>query len=56
MKEMQSIFYAKGPNFKTWKKVKPFRNVSVYPLIAAILGLKTEVIDGDFDEVKSMLK
>ena len=56
MKEMQAIFYAKGPNFKTGKKVKPFRNVSVYPLIAAILGLKTEVIDGDFDEVKSMLK
>jgi alkaline phosphatase D len=56
MKEMQAIFYAKGPNFKTGKKVKPFRNVSVYPLIAAILGLKTEAMDGDFDEVKSMLK
>jgi hypothetical protein len=37
MKEIQAIFYAKGPNFKTGKKVKSFCNVSVYPLIASIL-------------------
>lgn len=55
MKDMQAIFYAKGPNFKVGKEVKSFRNVSVYPLIAAILGLKTEAIDGDLDEVKGML-
>ncbi|MGL5111933.1 MAG: ectonucleotide pyrophosphatase/phosphodiesterase, partial [Flavobacterium sp.] len=28
--DMQAIFYAKGPNFKIGKKVKAFRNVSVY--------------------------
>lgn len=56
MKDMQAIFYAKGPNFKIGKKVKSFQNVSVYPLIASILGLKIEVIDGDLDEVKVMLK
>jgi predicted AlkP superfamily pyrophosphatase or phosphodiesterase len=55
MLDMQAIFYAKGPNFKVGKEMKSFRNVSVYPLIAAILGLKTEAIDGDFDEVKGML-
>jgi predicted AlkP superfamily pyrophosphatase or phosphodiesterase len=56
MKDMQAIFYAKGPNFKIGKQVKSFRNVSVYPLIASILGLKIEAIDGDLDEVKGMLK
>ncbi|CAN1566007.1 Enpp domain containing protein [Flavobacteriaceae bacterium] len=56
MKDMQAIFYGKGPNFKIGKQVKSFRNVSVYPLIANILGLKIETIDGDLDEVKGMLK
>lgn len=56
LKDMQAIFYAKGPNFKTGKKVKSFRNVSVYPLIASILGLKVGVIDGDLDEVKMLLR
>lgn len=56
MQDMQAIFYAKGPNFKIGKKAKSFRNVSVYPLIAEILGLKTETIDGDLAEVKAMLR
>lgn len=56
MKDMQAIFYAKGPNFKIGKKVKSFRNVSVYPLIASILGLKVGNIDGDLDEVKMLLR
>lgn len=56
MPEMQAIFYAKGPNFAQDKVVKSFRNVSVYPLIAHILGLKVGGIDGDFKEVKTLLK
>ncbi|OOV26848.1 alkaline phosphatase family protein [Flavobacterium sp. LM5] len=56
IQDMQAIFYAKGPNFKIGKKAKSFRNVSVYPLIAEILGLKTETIDGDLAEVKAMLR
>lgn len=56
MPEMQAIFYAKGPNFAQNKVVKSFRNVSVYPLIAHILGLKVGTIDGDFKEVKALLK
>lgn len=55
-KDMQAIFYAKGPAFKTNKEVRSFQNVSVYPLIAHILGLKIEEVDGKFDEVKSMLR
>jgi predicted AlkP superfamily pyrophosphatase or phosphodiesterase len=56
MQDMQAIFYAKGPNFKVGKEIKSFRNISVYPMIAAILGLKIGSIDGDFNEVKGMLK
>ena len=55
-KEMHAIFFAKGPNFRINKKVKTFVNVSVYNLIAHILGLKIETVDGDFDEIKDMLK
>lgn len=45
-KEMMAIFMAWGPNIKESKRIKPFSNVEVYPLIADILGLKiTENID-----------
>ncbi|MNY81798.1 hypothetical protein D3C86_2235540 [compost metagenome] len=52
---MHAIFYAKGPAFKVDKTVKTFQNVSVYPLIAHILGLKIEEVDGKFSEVSGML-
>ncbi|OXB00479.1 alkaline phosphatase family protein [Flavobacterium oncorhynchi] len=55
-KDMHAIFYAKGPAFKVDKKVKTFQNVSVYPLIAHILGLQIGEIDGKFSNVKSMLR
>ncbi|MCV9926669.1 ectonucleotide pyrophosphatase/phosphodiesterase [Flavobacterium sp. LS1R49] len=54
-KDMHAIFYAKGPAFKVDKEVKSFQNVSVYPLIAHILGLKIDKVDGKLSEVKSML-
>ncbi|OXB07196.1 alkaline phosphatase family protein [Flavobacterium plurextorum] len=55
-KDMHAIFYAKGPAFKVDKTVKTFQNVSVYPLIAHILGLQIGEIDGKFNDVKSMLR
>ncbi len=55
-KDMQAIFYAKGPAFKVDKEVGSFQNVSVYPLIAHILGLQIDEVDGKFSEVKNMLK
>ncbi|MFH6989057.1 ectonucleotide pyrophosphatase/phosphodiesterase [Flavobacterium collinsii] len=55
-KDMQAIFYAKGPAFKVNKTVVSFQNVSVYPLIAHILGLQIDEVDGKFSEVSSMLK
>jgi alkaline phosphatase D len=54
-KDMHAIFYAKGPAFKVNKKVKTFQNVSVYPLIAHILGLQIGEIDGKLSDVKSAL-
>ncbi len=55
-KDMHAIFYAKGPAFKVNKRVKTFQNVSVYPLIANILGLQIGEIDGKLSDVKSMLR
>ncbi|MDR7209421.1 ectonucleotide pyrophosphatase/phosphodiesterase [Flavobacterium piscis] len=55
-KDMQAIFYAKGPAFKVDKEVKSFQNVSVYPLIAHILGLQIDEVDGKLSEVENMLK
>ncbi len=54
-KDMHAIFYAKGPAFKVNKKVKTFQNVSVYPLIAHILGLQIGEIDGKLSGVEAML-
>jgi len=56
VKDMHAIFYAKGPDFKVNKRLRTFQNVSVYNLIAQILGLEIEAVDGDFSEVKDMLK
>jgi len=54
-KDMHAIFYAKGPAFKINKTVKTFPNISIYSLIAHILGLQIGEIDGKFSEVKNML-
>ncbi|MHC0442005.1 alkaline phosphatase family protein [Flavobacterium sp. 3-210] len=54
-KDMHAIFYAKGPAFKVNKKIKTFQNVSVYPLIAHILGLQIGEVDGKLIDVKSAL-
>lgn len=55
-KNMDAIFYAYGPAFKKGYKMKRFQNIHIYPLIAHILELETPKIDGDLNEVKSMLK
>ncbi|WP_343587430.1 ectonucleotide pyrophosphatase/phosphodiesterase [Flavobacterium sp.] len=55
-KDMHAIFYAKGPAFKVNKKVKTFQNVSVYPLIAHILGLQVGEIDGKLSDIEDALR
>jgi len=55
--EMKAVFYAWGTAFKQNLKIKEFRNVNVYPLVAEILGLKiTEPIDGDIKVLQKTLK
>jgi predicted AlkP superfamily pyrophosphatase or phosphodiesterase len=47
VKDMYTIFYAWGPNFKNDLRVPAFQNVNVYPVVTKILGLNyTEKIDG----------
>jgi predicted AlkP superfamily pyrophosphatase or phosphodiesterase len=54
--DMHGIFYAKGPNIRKGVKIKAFRNIHVYPLIAEIFKLKTPPIDGDLKVLKPILK
>ena len=46
--EMGAIFYAKGPTLPAGRRLPPFENIHVYPLIAHLLGLTPpDDIDGD---------
>jgi predicted AlkP superfamily pyrophosphatase or phosphodiesterase len=61
MPEMKAIFFAAGPDIRRGKKLQPFENVNVYPLIAKILGLdisdlKTGPIDGKVEVLEGVLK
>jgi hypothetical protein len=53
---MQTVFRAEGPDFKKNVRVPQFRNVSIYPLVCWILGIEPAPNDGDFEEVKPMLR
>ncbi len=55
--EMQSTFFAWGPEFKPHISIKSFNNVNVYPMIAEILGLKiNQPIDGKAKVLQPILK
>jgi alkaline phosphatase D len=56
VKEMQGIFYAKGPNIKPGTKIPAFENIHIYPLIAEILQLKVPSIDGKLNILKPIYK
>lgn len=56
VKDMNGIFYAKGPNIKPGSKVKAFRNIHVYPLIAEILQLRIPPVDGQLKELKPIYR
>ncbi len=55
-KDMHTIFYAIGPDFKNNYSQPAFELVDLYPLIAKILGIKPAEIDGKLERVNSMLK
>lgn len=56
MSDMHGFFVAAGPNIKPGKSLGPIRNIDVYPLMLAILGLQgPEKIDGDITTLKTIL-
>jgi len=55
-KNMNAIFYAYGPAFKKGYSHHSINNVDVYPLMCNILGLRPAPNDGDFMNVKDVLK
>lgn len=54
--DMRGIFFAVGPNIKKGKKIAPFQNIHVYPLVTKILGLETPAIDGKFEVLEEIYK
>jgi len=54
-RNMHAIFYAKGPAFKKNLRFHKFDNIDIYPMIAKILDLKPEKVDGSLDNVKEIL-
>lgn len=54
--QMRALFVAHGPAFREGITVPQFPNVDVYPLIMHLLGLPAAPNDGNYDEVKGMLK
>lgn len=55
--EMKAVFYTWGNVFRNHIEINEFQNVSVYPLVAEILGLKiSEPIDGKASILQKTLK
>ncbi len=55
-KSMQATFIAHGAAFKKGVLAEPFENVNVYNLMCKILGLKPAKNDGNFENVKNLLR
>ncbi|MFQ3277648.1 MAG: hypothetical protein ACI8SZ_001992, partial [Colwellia sp.] len=56
-RDMDGIFYAKGPAFKEKVQLDTVENVNIMPLLAKILGVDiTTPIDGKLDIMKPLLK
>lgn len=53
---MQAVFVAHGPAFKSGKTLPVFDNVDVYPLLAKVIGVKPEKVDGELAPVKAALR
>jgi predicted AlkP superfamily pyrophosphatase or phosphodiesterase len=53
--EMAAVFIAQGPAFRRGATLPAFDNVSVYPLIARLIGVTPEPNQGDLADVQSAL-
>ncbi len=55
--DMQGIFFAVGPAFKTGYRCETLHNVDVYPLVCKILGIvPNQKIDGNLERIGFILK
>lgn len=43
---MRGVFGAVGPSFRPGVEIEPFRNVDLYPMLAALLGVQVPASDG----------
>ncbi len=56
-KDMQGIFYAKGPQIKVGMEIDPFQNIHIYPLLCRILNLPLPAnLDGKSAVLEPILK
>lgn len=53
---MRALFVAAGPAFRQGVIAEPFRNIHVYDLMCAILGLRPAPNDGSLDSVRTLLR
>ncbi|MBD8879518.1 alkaline phosphatase family protein [Rhodanobacter sp. 7MK24] len=53
---MGALFIAHGPAFQVGLRYPEFPNVDVYPLMTHLLGIPAGKNDGDYNQVKGMLK
>ena len=53
--EMKVIFRATGPDFKNGYKSEPFINVDIYVLLAKLLGITPEKVDGKVERIEGLL-
>ncbi|MBS0331726.1 MAG: alkaline phosphatase family protein [Proteobacteria bacterium] len=53
--EMRAVFVANGPAFRKGAHLATFDNVSVYPLLAKLLGVKPEANDGALADTAAAL-
>ena len=56
LESMRATFIAHGAAFKKGLVVEPFENVEIYNLMAKILSLKPAKNDGNFENVKNILR
>ncbi len=54
-RDMHTIFYAMGPAFLNNHQHPPIEVVDLYPLIAEILNLEPENVDGNTERIEGML-
>ena len=52
---MAALFVAHGPAFRRGVSLPSFDNVDIYPLVAALIGVKPEPNDGDLADLKAGL-